>query len=74
MMKHNVQGASDEESCTQHCVKDMGGSYVLVVKKDVYKLDDQVKAEQFAGKKVKINGTLDADTHTVHVFDMEEDK
>jgi hypothetical protein len=47
---------------------------VLVVKKDVYKLDDQVKAEQFAGKKVKISGTLDADNHTVHVFDMEEDK
>ena len=74
MTKRGVQGATDEESCTHHCVKDMGGSYVLVVKKDVYKLDDQVKAEQFAGKKVKINGTLDADTHTLHVFDMEEDK
>jgi hypothetical protein len=74
MMKRGVQGASDEESCTRHCVKDMGGSYVLVVKNDVYKLDDQVKAEQFAGKKVKINGTLEAETHTLHVFDMEEDK
>jgi hypothetical protein len=74
MTKRGVQGATDEESCTHHCVKDMGGSYVLVVKKDVYKLDDQVKAEQFAGKKVKMNGTLDADTHTLHVFDMEEDK
>jgi type 1 fimbria pilin len=74
MTKRGVQGATDEESCTHHCVKDMGGSYVLVVKKDVYKLDDQVKAEQFAGKKVKLNGTLDADTHTLHVFDMEEDK
>ncbi|MBZ5491373.1 MAG: hypothetical protein LAO76_10615 [Acidobacteriia bacterium] len=74
MTKRGIQGATDEESCTHHCVKDMGGSYVLVVKKDVYKLDDQVKAEQFAGKKVKISGTLDADTHTLHVFDMEEDK
>ena len=74
MTKRGIQGATDEESCTQHCVKDMGGSYVLVVKKDVYKLDDQVKAEQFAGKKVKISGTLDAETHTLHVFDMEEDK
>jgi hypothetical protein len=74
MTKRGIQGASDEESCTQHCVKDMGGSYVLVVKKEVYKLDDQVKAEQFAGKKVKINGTLEAETHTLHVFDMEEDK
>jgi len=74
MTKRGIQGASDEESCTHHCVKDMGGSYVLVVKKEVYKLDDQVKAEQFAGKKVKITGSLDADTHTLHVFDMEEDK
>ena len=74
MTKRGVQGATDEESCTHHCVKDMGGSYVLVVKKEVYKLDDQVKAEQFAGKKVKITGTLDADTHILHVFDMEEDK
>ncbi|HEY1528213.1 MAG TPA: hypothetical protein VGH51_18455 [Candidatus Angelobacter sp.] len=74
MTKRGIQGATDEQSCTQHCVKDMGGSYVLVVKKEVYKLDDQVKAEQFAGKKVKINGTLDADTHILHIFDMEEDK
>ena len=74
MTKRGIQGANDEESCTRHCVKDMGGSYVLVVKKEVYKLDDQVKAEQFAGKKVKINGSLDAETHTLHVFDMEEDK
>jgi hypothetical protein len=74
MTKRGVQGATDEESCTQHCVKDMGGSYVLVVKKEVYKLDDQVKAEQFAGKKVKINGSLDSTTHTLHIFDVEEDK
>jgi hypothetical protein len=74
MTKRGVQGATDEESCTHHCVKDMGGSYVLVVKKDVYKLDDQVKAEQFAGKKVRISGTLDDASHTLHIFDMEEDK
>jgi type 1 fimbria pilin len=74
MTKRGVQGATDEESCTRHCVKDMGGSYVLVVKKDVYKLDDQVKAEQFSGKKVKVDGTLDANAHTLHIFNMEEDK
>ncbi len=74
MTKRGIQGATDEESCTHHCVKDMGGSYVLVVKKEVYKLDDQVKAEQFAGKKVKISGTLDEASHTLHIFNMEEDK
>jgi|SRR5215831_1803435 len=74
MTKRGIQGATDEESCTQHCVKDMGGSYVLVSKKDVYKLDDQVKAEQYAGKKVKVSGTMDANTHILHIFEMEEDK
>ena len=74
MTKRGIRGATDEASCTQHCVKDMGGSYVLVAKKDVYKLDDQVKAEQFAGKKVKVSGTMDATGHTVHIFEMEEDK
>jgi hypothetical protein len=74
MTKRGIQGATDEESCTHHCVKDMGGSYVLVAKKEVYKLDDQVKVEQFAGKKVKVSGSLDAATHTVHVFDVEEEK
>jgi len=74
MTKRGIQGATDEESCTHHCVKDMGGSYVLVVKKDVYKLDDQIKAEQFAGKKVKVNGSLDSTRNTIHILEMEEDK
>jgi len=74
MTKRGVQGANNEEACTQHCVKDLGGSYVLVAKSEVYKLDDQIKAEQFAGKKVKVSGSLDASNHTMHVFDLEEDK
>lgn len=74
MIKRGVQDATDEKSCTLHCVKDMGGSYVLVVKKDVYRLDDQVKSEQFAGKNVKVSGTLDDKTHTLHIFDIVEDK
>jgi hypothetical protein len=74
MIKRGVQDATDEKSCTLHCVKDMGGSYVLVVKKDVYRLDDQVKSELFAGKNVKVSGTLDPKTNTVHVYEMVEDK
>ncbi len=74
MIKRGVQNAYDEKSCSVHCVKDMGGSYVLVVKKDVYRLDDQSKAEMFAGKNVKLSGSLDAKTHTVHVFEIEESK
>jgi hypothetical protein len=74
MIKRGVQHASDDKSCTLHCVKDMGGSYVLVVKKDVYRLDDQTKAELFAGKNVKATGTLDAKSHTLHILDIQEDK
>ena len=74
MIKRGVQDATDEKSCTLHCVKDMGGSYVLVVKKDVYRLDDQVKSELFAGKNVRISGTVDAKSHTLHVYEIEEIK
>jgi len=74
MIKKGVQDASDEKSCTLHCVKDLGGSYVLMVKKDVYRLDDQAKAEPFAGKDVKVSGTVDAKTHMVHVIDISESK
>lgn len=74
MIKRGVQDAKDERSCTLHCVKDMGGSYTLVVRKEVYRLDDQVKSELFAGKNVKVTGTLDTKTNTVHVYEMEEVK
>jgi hypothetical protein len=74
MIKKNVPGASDEKSCTQHCVKDMGGVYVLVVKDEVYRLDDQVLPEQFAGKAVKVTATMDAKPHTLRVLKIEEDK
>jgi len=74
MTKRGIQGATDEESCTQHCVKDMGGSYVLVSKKEVYRLDDQSKVEAFAGKDVKVSGTLDAKSRTLHVVEITESK
>jgi Protein of unknown function (DUF5818) len=35
--------------------------------KKVYALDDQTKPEQFAGQKVKVTGTLDQTTETIHV-------
>jgi Protein of unknown function (DUF5818) len=74
MIAKGVDKAHDEKSCTLHCVKDMGGSYVLVSKKEVYRLDDQSKAEPFAGKDVKVSGTLDAKTRTIHVVEIAESK
>lgn len=57
-----------KKMCTQNCVK-MGGKYVLfnAETKTVYQLDDQKKPGNFAGDKVKVKGTLDEATKTIHV-------
>lgn len=70
MLKAGVAGTS-ERDCTLYCVR-MGGDYVLAIKDDVYRLDDQNRAEKFAGEKVKITATLvDAKTNTLHVISIE---
>lgn len=69
MIRKGIPAAVDPESCTNHCVRDKGGVYVLLVNKDVYKLDDQEQAEGFAGKKVKITGTIEG--KTLHVVKIE---
>lgn len=74
MIKKKVEGATDAKSCTNHCVRDMGGNYVLVVKNEVYRLADQDMAGKFAGDKVKVTGVLDPATHTVHHFTIEAEK
>ncbi len=74
MIKKGVEGANDARSCTLHCAKDLGGKYVLVTKDEVYRLDDQVNAEKFAGLKVKATGTVDPKTKTMHVAKLEADR
>lgn len=56
------------KDCTITCVK-LGSKYVLydAENKAVYQLDDQKKPEPFAGSKVKVTGTYDAATKTIHV-------
>jgi hypothetical protein len=52
-------------------VKD-AGTYVLKVSRDSsYRLDDQDKAKQYEGKQVRIAGTLDANTNSIHVTSIE---
>ena len=50
----------------------MGGKYVLfnAASKTFYELDDQAKPEEFAGKNVKVTGTLDSATKTIHVVSI----
>ncbi len=78
MLKKEGMGDKDPNDpmvkgmCTKNCVK-MGGKYVLfdAAKKTVYELDDQQKPEQFAGQKVKVKGTFDKATKTIHVTSIE---
>jgi hypothetical protein len=35
-----------------------------------YQLDDQDKAKQYEGKKVKVTATMDPNTNTLHVVDI----
>ena len=58
--------------CTITCVK-LGSKYVLydAESKTVYQLDDQKRPEQFAGLRVKVTGSYDAATKTIHVGSIE---
>ena len=62
MMAKMASMGRDKETCTKKC-KQIGAKYVLYdeAQKRVYKLDDQAKAEAFAGKKVRVSGTLEGD-------------
>src|SRR5678810_112699 len=59
-------GPTDAE-CTVACVLAHGALYVLYDGKEVYTLSDQKTPEKFAGKQVKVTGTLDAKTKTIQV-------
>jgi len=77
MAKEGMAGKENDPMgramCTKNCVTKMGGKYVLfdTAKKTVYELDDQQKPEQFAGQNVKVKGTLDKATKTIHVTSIE---
>ncbi|HLJ23957.1 MAG TPA: hypothetical protein VKT71_07585 [Candidatus Acidoferrales bacterium] len=68
MKKHDIK---TEKECTNGCVKG-GGKYVLfdASTKTIYQLDDQTKPAQFAGEKVKVSGTYDKATKTIHIADI----
>jgi hypothetical protein len=70
MLKKKNIGTTAAE-CARYCVKYMGGVFVLSVKEKVYKLDNQVLAEKYAGQKVKLTGVLDPSTNTIVVLHME---
>lgn len=54
-------------------IAQMDGKYVLqdTADKATFLLDDQEKAKQFDGQQVKVTGTLDTATNTIHVMEIE---
>lgn len=60
-LKHMMPGGDKE--CTLKCASG-GSKFVLAdsAHKKVYQLSDQEKPKEFAGQKVKVTGTLSADT------------
>ena len=67
--QHKKKNAKD---CTLQCAK-TGGSFVLIDPdtKTVYQLDDQQKPEKFAGQRVRISGTYDEPSKTMHIESIE---
>ena len=63
---HMKMGDTEAE-CTVACINAHGASYVLFDGKTAYTLSDQKSPEKFAGKKVKVVGTLDAGKKIIQV-------
>jgi Protein of unknown function (DUF5818) len=70
MMSQN--GTTNIRDCTVECAK-KSGSFVLYDPdtKIVYQLDDQDKPEKFAGQRVRVSGTYDQSSKTIHIQSVE---
>jgi hypothetical protein len=65
---YKMTGTNTAKDCALACVK-AGGKFVLydAATKTAYELDDQNKAKELAGQKVKVEGTLNNSTKSIHV-------
>jgi Protein of unknown function (DUF5818) len=70
MLKSKKMGGTPG-ACASYCVQYLGGDFVLSSKNEVYRLDNQEKVRLFAGQKVKITGTLESKTKTIHIAGIE---
>jgi hypothetical protein len=64
---HKAMNMGNDVECTKACVRYHDAKYVLWDGKSTYELSDQKTPEQFAGKKVVVNGTLDAGKKVIQV-------
>lgn len=68
--KHTMMPGKPDADCVKACVKG-SAQYALYDGQDVWKLSDQKKPANFAAKKVKVTGTLDAAAKTIKVVSIE---
>ena len=66
-------GDTDVE-CTKACIEFHDAAYMLFDGKVSYELSDQKTAAPFAGKKVKVTGTVDAKAKRIAVASIAEAK
>jgi len=59
------------EACARKCIKGGSPAVLLTADAKVYKIDDQAKAVEHAGQKVKIKGALDGDTIKVESIQID---
>ncbi|MBL8177790.1 MAG: hypothetical protein JNK48_24140 [Bryobacterales bacterium] len=64
---HESMKMGPDPECVKACVKGHNSKYALRVGKQVYKLSDQQTPAAFAGKKVKVTGTLYEKTGIIKV-------
>jgi hypothetical protein len=70
MLKSKEAGTTDAD-CVWYCISQHGGRFVLQNKNKIYKLDKQDLGRKYAGSKVRVAGTLDPKTNTIHVTSIE---
>jgi len=61
-LKHSAE-SDQAAACVAKCVRG-GGKYVLSARGKVYQLEPQDKFADFAGKRVKVTGTMSGETIT----------
>jgi len=73
MLKSKSMGGT-ANTCAVYCIEHLGGYLVLSAGKNVYRLDRADLVHGFEGRRVVVNGILDAKLNQIHVIkiDLEE--
>lgn len=68
------QGQAQSKTYVGQVIQAQNGQYALLTDKSAgrgYFLDDQTKAKKFNGQNVKVTGTVDAQTKTLHIAEIQ---